>query len=72
MKIFIWSRISTATYNYHSEGGVVVIAEDEPTARRIANEICGCQIAVHENPDVVRECSDWDAAVFIFPDAGCC
>ena len=72
MKIFIWMRISTATDNYHSEGGVVVIAEDEPTARRMANEIRGCEISVQQNPDVVRECSDGDAAVFIFPDSGCC
>jgi hypothetical protein len=32
MKVFIWERLEQATDNYHSEGGVMVVAESVDAA----------------------------------------
>lgn len=73
MKVFIWVRVDKCTDNYHEEGGVTVIAEDEGRARTLANSIKGCAIRQDEMPDRVVEAdpSELEGA-FIFPDAGCC
>lgn len=75
MKLFIWHRVDNATDNYHSEGGVAVIADSLERAREILKPRTGkndreCE-ALTTEPDVVRECEGPDA-VFVFPDAGCC
>lgn len=72
MRVFIWERVSHATFNYHSEGGVVVFAETENRAREIANAVEGCSIEMNEAPDHIRDVDGGEEAVFIFPDAGCC
>lgn len=78
MKVFIWERINKATNSYHTEGGLVVIAETEAAARelfisRSDSYSDGCGPAADEAPDLVLPTND-DAQpkVFIFPDAGCC
>lgn len=83
MKIFIWERVNMMSDNYHSEGGVVVVAENLKRAREIARE--------HFDPEKEHEIlTDYDTTVFNtephktfkvnceeeyycdFPDAGCC
>jgi len=71
MKVFVWTRVEKCSDNYHSEGGVVVFANDEERARAIANAVDGCKITPDEKPDDVRE-TDGDEAIYIMPDAGCC
>lgn len=72
MKVFIWQRVSQCTDNYHSEGGVVVFANTEEDARRMANTKEGCCIEEAEKPDHVRDVADGEEMVFIFEDSGCC
>ena len=80
MKIFIWKRIKEATDHYHTEGGVVVIAKSENSARHLANNWISeesyngnCKIYDGEQPDLILDCvGDIDPTVFVFPDAGCC
>ena len=72
MKVFIWGRINQCSGNYHSEGGVVVFASDEATARQIANNTDDVQISPEEMPDVVRDVVGGIEAIYTFPDAGCC
>lgn len=71
MKVFVWQRIDKCTSSYHSEGGVVVFAENEKAARDLANQIPGCVIDDDETPDYIYE-DQAEEKVFIFPDAGCC
>ena len=72
MKVFIWQRVYKCSNNYHSEGGVVVIAEDVDTAIGIANMEEGCEIEHGTEPDYEVETTSTERKVFIFPDAGCC
>lgn len=72
MKIFIWENVCECSDRYHSDGGVVVFADNESRAREIANAEDGCNITLDEVVDYVREVSTGEEKVFIFPDAGCC
>ena len=72
MKVFIWERVEQCSDFYHPEGGVVVFAEDETSARALANSYKHCSIREDEKPDCVRDFSETYAAVYVFPDAGCC
>lgn len=72
--IFIFERIGQLSYNYHSEGGLVIIAKDIDEAKEI--------IKVDKNIQPTEE--DWkevkvyklkeevESRYFTFPDAGCC
>lgn len=37
MNVYIWKYVDQVSNNYHSDGGVVVIAETEEEARKLAN-----------------------------------
>ena len=71
MKVFVWEYVKKCSKAYHSDGGVVVFAEDEARARILANSQDGCSIKSNEKPNEVRECEGGEA-VYIMPDAGCC
>ena len=71
MKIFIWEYVDECTENYHPEGAVVVFAETEERARKIANNVKGCKISPQEKPCEIRE-TNGEEKVYIFQDAGCC
>jgi hypothetical protein len=71
MKVFVWSRVRQCSDSYHSEGGVVVFAENEVRARELANCEPGCEILESEQPDDVREVVGGEETVYIMPDAGC-
>lgn len=74
MKIFVFEYVAQCSYNYHSDGGVVIVAEDREDAMRM----------VAEDEYLVLEDSDWEAVdeydcpedrksiVYVFPNAGCC
>jgi hypothetical protein len=74
MKLFIWNDADNASDNYHSGGGVVVIADDLARAREILKPATAengrCE-ALSAPPDLVREC-EGPECVFVHPNAGCC
>lgn len=73
MKVFIWNNINELTDNYHSDGGLVVVAKDLERAHELArNE--GVEFAEDElAPTIEYNTDDFvEEKVFIFPDAGCC
>jgi len=72
MMVFIWPRIKRATDNYHSEGGVVVVAKDEAAARELANGVKDCSIAPNEKPESYMLRGSPEPKVWIMRDAGCC
>lgn len=73
MKIFIWERVENATSNYHSGGGVVVVAETLEQAMSMAEEH-GVRFGdEYDTAPIALELSDeQEPRVFVFPDAGCC
>lgn len=74
MKIFIWSHVRQCSQNYHSDGGVVVIAESVEAAVALANANNGCivDLKVDGPPDTFELVGDAVPSAYIFPDAGCC
>lgn len=74
MKVFVWENVEQVSNNWHSDGGVVVFANDESRAREIANSTPGCNIKDNEVPSDIRDLrgSKNKEAVYIFPNAGCC
>jgi hypothetical protein len=73
MKIFIWNRLSKVSDCYHSEGGLVVVAEDLERAKALAHE--DPNIVVDEEPSAVYDLAARKKVtprVFVFLDAGCC
>lgn len=74
MFVYIFQSIGNLTDSYHSGGGLVVIASglqqaiDAARARDVSfspDEIA--DVKIHELVD-----ENTPAAVYIFPDAGCC
>lgn len=74
MTLFIWKRVDNVTKNWHTEAGIVVIAENLEKAREALSSRVeqGCE-ALKKDPDVAVTLNLMPKAeVFIFPDAGCC
>lgn len=83
MKVFIWNHIAELTDSYHSNGGLVVVANDLQHAIELAEHYGedddyndGHRIKFTDDekqPDNEYEIiGDVDPEVFVFPDAGCC
>lgn len=72
MTLFIWPYVEQVSSSYHSNGGVVALAETEARARELANAQVGCYVQDTEQPTVVGEVSGAEEGVWIFPNAGCC
>ena len=75
MKIFIFEYINQVSGNYHSGGGLVIIAESKEKAIELIAD------NKHIRPDekewetvVVYKLADTDIQpkYFVMPDAGCC
>jgi len=74
MKAFIFKRIDEVSSRWHSEGGLVVIAENvEQAKKEIAKDIC---ITVTESEwaevETYNLVGNPEPKVFTFPDSGCC
>lgn len=79
MKLFIWYHAGNVTERYHSEAGIVVIAEDLASCRAMIEAATWVRYdpdspceALTVEPDVVREAAEGSPFIWIFPDAGCC
>lgn len=79
MQLFIWKRVSDATWRMHNEAGVVIIALSLANARHMFktwqlenncyNEHCSVYLLA---PDEAIPTAPRDHKVYVFPDAGCC
>ena len=74
MNMYVWEDIQELTDNYHSDGGLVVLASSEARARELAIER-GVKFGQNDVPDVYPLCAcsaTEEERVYLFPDAGCC
>jgi hypothetical protein len=74
MKIFVFERIEQVSGNYHSEGGLVIIARDIDHAKEV----------ISVDPEVRPTDLEWESVesfelignpepkFWVMPDAGCC
>lgn len=72
MKVFVWKYLDQVSCSYHTEGGLMVVAENLEDAVRLAEQ--DNSVVVGEVlPDYVYDTSDTATpVVVVFPDAGCC
>lgn len=83
MKLFVWVQVDPVSSNYHSEGGLMIVAEDLGAARE-AMRAYVARWAKRPLPDDdlewLVEAPDREfvvsaatpAEIIVFPDAGCC
>lgn len=72
-KIFIFQRLNQVSYNYHSEGGLVIIADDKEDAIRLIADDKDIQITEKEWEKVcIYETTSEEKRYWVMPDAGCC
>jgi len=74
MYVYIFEYIEELTDNWHSDGGLVVIAKSRKQAKEL----------IASKPSMVVTDEEWDSCIvhklvgnpkpqiFVFPDAGCC
>lgn len=88
MNIYIFEEVSKLTTNYHSDGGLVIVAESLERAVALFNEGVEAEqkerFSRSENPPALTmeeiekvklyplKYNSQKEEVFIFPDAGCC
>ena len=72
MYIYIW-YLEKCSDNYHTDGGVVVVANNLTEAMDLA-ETRGCYFSEADSEPKVFKLSDdsVDTYINIFPNAGCC
>ena len=72
MKVFIWKKIKQLTYNYHSDGGAVAIADSLERAIELIKAASPVAQVDDERVTLVCPTDYAKEKVFIFPNAGCC
>lgn len=74
MNIFIFENVSQLTNNYHSEGGLVIVAENIEQAVKMVFEDKYIELTKEEleNVKVFKLAYNHEPQMFVFPDAGCC
>jgi hypothetical protein len=74
MKLFIFESMLQVSDNYHSGGGLVVIAKDEEHVKELIK--FDENITIYDNDwkfvKVYDLKNNEEPKIFVFPDAGCC
>lgn len=72
MKVFVWDYLDNVSSSYHSDGGLLVVAETLEAAVKLAEQEPSVVVG-EEQPTVVYETTeDAEQRVMVFPNAGCC
>lgn len=76
MYIFIFSYVSELTENYHSGGGLVVIAKDKKDVKKIIADNSYIKLTDDDWKTVKKykldDIGEYKSDYFVFPNAGCC
>lgn len=74
MKMFVWQYNDQVSPNYHSGGGLMIIAENEEHVKELILADEDIVITDEEWKEVmIYELKDEkEPRVIVFPDAGCC
>ena len=71
MRVFIWEYVEELTDNYHSSGGVAIVAKSLRSAEKLEPRIKGIKPSRSYQLATGRQRAHKEE-VFIFPNAGCC
>lgn len=74
MKIFIFESVGRCSYNYHTKGGVVVIAKDKRAAKKLLKKDPAIDIEEYEWAEAksYKLANEEKEKFWVMPDAGCC
>lgn len=72
MKVFVWEELDNVSPNYHSEGGLLVVAESLSAAIFLAESKDFVVVGETEPNHVYETTDDVEPRVLVFPNAGCC
>jgi len=75
MILFIFDKVLDLTHRFHSSGGLVVIAENEETAKQMIENHKDINCVSEDDWFYVKKLklSDEEAPnIWVFPNAGCC
>lgn len=75
MKIFIFESVEQVSGNWHKNGGLAIIAEDEAAAKKLIESDSYIYPSDEEWDNVeIFELKDENTKpkYWVFPDAGCC
>jgi hypothetical protein len=74
MKIFVFNRINQCSCNYHTEGGVVIVADDIDAAKELIKSDEYISITKKEwaNVEAFELATVVLPKYWVMPDAGCC
>jgi hypothetical protein len=74
MKMFIFEYIDQVSSNYHTAGGLAIIANDEDHVKDLIKNDPSIEITNEEwKRVIVYELKNEETPkIFVFPDAGCC
>jgi hypothetical protein len=82
VNVYFWENVTKLTDNYHSSGGVVIVAASLEAARDMLrdyhirdtySELVGACSAYVDEPDRVIPVGETEKPeLFVFPDSGCC
>lgn len=71
MKLFLWKFLDHVSYRWHSDGGLVIVAESLAAAKSLASK--DEDIIIDKEPDYIYEVAGQpDQQIFVFRNAGCC
>jgi hypothetical protein len=70
MKLFLWDRLDKVSGNYHTEGGLVIIANSLEGAKILASS--DEKIVIDREPTLTLNTDATEPQVFVFENAGCC
>jgi len=72
VKLFLWERLADVSSNWHTGGGLVVVAKDLDAAIALARQDEYIKVTQEDKPDFECNTDATEEKVFVFPDAGCC
>lgn len=76
MIMYVFQYVEQVTSNWHSGGGVMILAYNERHALELVEATEDLEITAEEWQEAeefqVKNDFDYDPKVYIFPDAGCC
>jgi UDP-N-acetylmuramate-alanine ligase len=74
MKLFVFQYIGQVSENYHSGGGLAIVANDEEHVKELVQKEEYIEVSEKDWEQVViyNISDNTEAKIFVFPDAGCC
>lgn len=74
MQLFIFDRIAEVSCNYHSHGGLVILANDVAHAQSLISEDKCITVTPQEweTVEIYQITGNPEPKYWVMPDAGCC